>query len=248
MTLIVVARHAANDIARWRDLERQDAVHATSVAFRRRVARAADAANAFIGAGPCYAGTSWGKDSTVLAHLLWLLSERHGGMRIPLVWVRVDPVENPHCLLVRDAFLAAHPRVAYDEIVVSCPRDASGNWVATGRLRDGFALARSRYGVRHISGVRASESGVRSLRMRRWGESTVNTCAPMGWWSAADVFAYLHAHELPVHPAYAMTHGGLWDRDRIRVASIGGGRGTGHGRAEWERRYYPEMTKLCRAR
>lgn len=31
---------------------------------------------------------------------------------------------------------------------------------------------------------------------------------------------------------------GLLSRERIRVATIGGERGTGHGRAEWERTYY----------
>ena len=71
-----------------------------------------------------------------------------------------------------------------------------------------------------------------------WGESSPNTCAPIGWWTARDVFAYLHLHGLPVHPAYAMTRGGLWPRDRIRVASLGGQRGRGAGREEWERLYY----------
>lgn len=59
------------------------------------------------------------------------------------------------------------------------------------------------------------------------------------------MFAYLHRFDLPVHPAYAMSRGGLWDRDRIRVASLGGRRGEGMGRAEWERAYYGrELTRL----
>lgn len=90
----------------------------------------------------------------------------------------------------------------------------------------------------HLSGVRGQESGARALRMQRWGTTTARTCAPIGWWTGLDVFAYLGLHDLPIHPAYAMNVGGMLDRERIRVASLGGKRGEGHGRAEWEARYY----------
>jgi len=77
------------------------------------------------------------------------------------------------------------------------------------------------------------------------GIATERTCAPIGRWSAEDVWAYLYARGLPVHPAYAMSMGGLLDRDRIRVGPLAGERaaawaeqGSGHGRLEWERRYY----------
>ena len=37
------------------------------------------------------------------------------------------------------------------------------------------------------------------------------------------------------------TMAGAYDRDRVRVGTIGGRCGTGRGRAEWERRYYPQQ-------
>lgn len=74
--------------------------------------------------------------------------------------------------------------------------------------------------------------------MARWGVSTDRTCAPIGNWTAEHVFTWLHMLNLPVHPAYAQTYGGQLDRGRIRVGALGGERGTGHGRREWERRYY----------
>jgi len=40
------------------------------------------------------------------------------------------------------------------------------------------------------------------------------------------------------HPAYACSMGGALDRAQLRVAALGGDRGSGHGREEWERRYY----------
>lgn len=94
----------------------------------------------------------------------------------------------------------------------------------------------------------AEESGVRQRRMRGYGYSTPNTCAPMGWWDGEDIFAYLHAHDLPIHPAYAMTRGGQLDRNRIRVASLGGKRGSGIGRAEWEKAYYAQELAKIRQR
>lgn len=190
-----------------------------------------DAVRAFANGDPCYCGVSWGKDSVVVAHLV-----RRAAPKIPLVWVRVKPIENPHCVLVRDAFLGAHPG-PYTEIEEHCFHDDLG-WHATGTLERGFARAAALSGARHVSGVRAQESTARRLRMMTHGESTAMTCAPIGWWSGEHVFAYLSKHDLPVHPAYAMTHGGVLDRIRIRVSSLGGERGTGKGRREWEQTYY----------
>lgn len=238
--LIRVPAHSDLDLEAWEARERADAVHAQLSTFRRKCARALADLLAFSEQGRCYVGTSWGKDSTVLAHLAADLARTHGVV-LPLVWVRIEPVTNPHCVLVRDAFLERHRSfVDYDEVLLTCARDENG-WLATGRLEAGFEVVRKCYGKRHISGVRGQESGERSKRMQAFGVATKNTCAPIGWWSADDVFAYLRVHDLPVHPAYAMTLDGALDRARIRVASIGGERGTGHGRREWEQRYYRDV-------
>lgn len=162
------------------------------------------------------------------------------GLRIPLVWVRVEPKLNPDCLLVRDAFLARHPHVEYREIVVHCARKENGTWDAKGTLERGFERAAEAFGDRHISGIRSQESAHRKLREARHGVMTERTCAPITRWSGVDVFAYLHRANLPVHPAYACSYGGALERDRIRVAHLGGSRGTGHGRREWEWAYYRE--------
>jgi len=187
-----------------------------------------------------YLGVSWGKDSVVLAHL-------GADLGVPFIWVRVEPMYSPECLLVRDAFLLMHPGVRYEEIVVRCTRDKAGEWIGTGRLEQGFKQAVLMFGEHYISGVRGEESGDRKRRMLRSGTDTKRTCAPIGYWTGDDIFAAMHKHDLPIHPAYAMTIGGSLDRRRIRVATLGGERGTGWGRAEWERRYYgAEMRALRR--
>jgi hypothetical protein len=68
-----------------------------------------------------------------------------------------------------------------------------------------------------------------------------------GHWSTAEVFAYMHLHDLPVHPAYAQTGNGAWQREHLWVGSLGGHRGSGHGRTEWEELYYPDEMRLIRA-
>lgn len=228
--LVPSQRHRPDDLEAWAIWERADAANAV----RLRPERAADTILRFAQGRRGYVGVSWGKDSTVLADICC-----RAGLDWPLVWVRVEPIANPDCHLVRDRFIAMHPGIAYDEIEVCCWRDADGVH-ARGTLERGFSQAVARYGPCHISGVRADESGPRKRRMATFGCSTERTCAPLGWWRGEDVYAYLHSQGLPVHPAYACTFGGLLDRARVRVASLTGQRGTGHGRYEWEDAYYHE--------
>jgi len=79
------------------------------------------------------------------------------------------------------------------------------------------------------------------------GLDTGASFRPIGRWRQADVFSYLHHHHLPVHPAYAMLGGGRWPRRHIRVHSIGGERGTEHGRREWEQEYYGDVLRRIEA-
>jgi 3'-phosphoadenosine 5'-phosphosulfate sulfotransferase (PAPS reductase)/FAD synthetase len=230
--LVGESRCRPGDLERWAELERGDAVWASTRAFARRVERARRAALSFAAKGGCYSGVSWGKDSVALTHLLV-------GTRTPIVWVRVEPLSNPDCLVVRDAFLREHD-VNYHEIEVVAERDERGLWAGTGRLEQGFAEAAQRFGARYLSGVRGQESIARRNRMKIHGIESKNTSVPLGYWKLEDVYAYLYAHRLPVHPAYACTLGGLYSRDHLRVATLGGERGTEHGRRAWEFAYYPE--------
>lgn len=226
--LLTSQRHTIVDREEWAKCERVDAINAKRWAAKlaEKSERAASHIREFLLDGPAYAGCSWGKDSLVLAHIIASYS-----INVPVVWVRVDGVENPDCPLVRDAFLSCWP-INYHE--VTAPVGERRTSAA------GFELAASRFGDRHISGVRGDEAHYRALRMRRFGVSTDRTCAPLGWWSIDEIFAYAYAHTLPLHPAYGCLGGGLWARGHRRVGAIGGQRGTGWGRGDWERQYYPE--------
>lgn len=240
--LIVVPRHSPEDLAAWRRLEREDAVRARLPRLGHLARRALDDLAEFA-AEPCYVGVSWGKDSVVVAHLAWTL-QQEGVVDMRLVHAAPQPhahpaavIPNPHVAAVRDAFLARWP-MSYRELPIVAVHGPGGEWTAIDGGPDVFEVALGAEG-RHVSGVRAEESGRRYRRMLRFGARTERTCAPIGWWTADDVFAYLHAHDLPVHPAYAMSFGGRLDRRRLRVAALGGEPGRGFGRGEWEARYYP---------
>jgi phosphoadenosine phosphosulfate reductase len=240
VVLIRSPKHSPADLGEWARLEKYDVVLAGSPGLARKERKALADVRAFAAAGPCYLGVSWGKDSVVTADIAC-----RGDLNVPLVWVRVEPIANPDCVVVRDAFLATHPGARYEEVEIWCTKDGRG-WHATGTLERGFTEAASRHGDRHVSGVRAEEAGYRKMRMRVHGTVSRRTCAPIGWWSGADVFAYLAKYNLPVHPAYAMSFGGVVERSRLRVSSLGGERGTGFGRRDWESRYYPEVYRELR--
>lgn len=157
--------------------------------------------------------------------------------------VQEGPQKDPDQGLVRDAFLSSYD-IDYHEIVVQ--HDAARVHRDDGRahfpaLDIGIRAAQKRFGKRWIGGLRAAESGVRKRALPKSFRQEAASCWPIGRWSDRDVFGWLDLHDLPTHPAYAMTEGGMWDRGRLRVGIIGGPKGTQFGRREWEWRYYPDI-------
>lgn len=233
--LIPCDRHRPDDLDHWRQLEAVDLLYARNNARRlhRLESQSLAVIREFVAAGACYQGVSWGKDSIVVAHLA-----RRLGLTIPLVWVCVDGAENPHCVLVRDAWLATHPedRARYVEIHAEAGRRDGGT------SKRGFEEAAQRFGDRYISGVRRDESRARNMRYLGHGANSSRTSAPLSNWRSEDVFAFCAREGLPLHPVYAMTLGGAFPREHIRTASLGGTRGAQYGRREWELVYYrPEL-------
>jgi len=241
-------RWLPGDLESWLDNERFDAAFCQLSEMEHNDRQALRYLREFAERpGGGYLGVSWGKDSVVAAHLLV-----RSGLKMPVVWIKIWPLYNPDCERVRDAFLRDHD-IDYHEIAVEWHPDQvqvwrdlyeSGSMASAGYSPiesagvQGFKEAARRFGARHVSGVRGEESGVRRIRMNRWGAMSKNTCAPIGYWSSQHVYAYLHKHGLPVHPAYAMTMGGVLDRKQLRVDALGGG--MGRQRAEWEGMYYAD--------
>jgi phosphoadenosine phosphosulfate reductase len=242
--LIDSPRLTPADRQAWAALERYDTALAALPSWPAKEQHAQQVIRDFAAGGPCYASTSWGKDSTCMAHLV-----ATSGVVLPVVYVRMRRWENPDCLTVRDQFLDRYgDQVDYHEYWVDGgPRWWDGPDQTT--LKSGshvgsqFAEAERHHGTRHISGVRGDESRMRQMAMGRWGEAGPSACRPIGRWRATDVYAYLHRHDLPVHSAYAMSFGGHLDRQWLRVSPIGGITQAHKQRADWEAAYYPDIVR-----
>lgn len=247
--LIPSDRHRPADLALWAELEAADRVVGERFLRSARLEESRRAIREFAAAGACAGMTSWGKESVALAHLL--RSEAPG---VPLVHLRPTN-HNPDCDAARDAYFAAFPGQSYEEVAVdygtlhaggmpdhALDRETDARWYAAIRRCE------TRHGGRHVTGIRSGESFGRMIRTLRWGLSTPNACAPLARWTMAEVYGYLAAHRLPVHPAYAMLGGGRWPRERLRVAEIGDTRGRGSGRRDWEAEYYGDVLRQLEAR
>lgn len=213
--LIDSRRLTPGDRAHWAKMEACDAIAALDPRLDRRADRARRIIRDFAAQGPCIASVSWGKDSTVLAHLV-----ATAGVDVPLVWWRTRDFEMPESDQVRDTFLARHPHpFEQRETVFRFPKRGEPGFEQREleKRLAGKPTTFTSQGERHITGVRGQESRTRKLAMGRHGEISAFSCRPIGNWTAADVFAYLHKHQLPVHPAYAMSYGGARDRTKLRV-------------------------------
>ena len=243
--LIPSNRHTPQDREAWARAERYD--HALASSLGPKVKRALDTITSFREQGKCYASTSWGKDSTVLVDLIG-----RTGLDIPIVSLVIDGYEQPGTTQVRDMVLDRHPHLRYDELTL--PPQPNRWWSSETVKRSkhdadiGWRMIAARYGPRRMTGIRAEESRIRTLVQDRWGDASKYAARPIGVWTAVDVYAYLASRELPVHPAYAMSHGGALDRRWIRVHALGGVSGADRGRSDWEEAYFGDVIADSRRR
>lgn len=227
MSLMSSTRLSRQDLEAWARHESED--RARGAMITPKVERAVLELTRFAESGPCYLSTSWGKDSVVLLDIA--LRE---GFDLPLLWVRPGKDQaNPESMVVRDAFLGIYPGARYTEYV-----DVDLDWYDRAIDIDALGIVGT---DRYVTGIRNQESSTRKGRYARWGHSTAKSCAPLSLWTADDVFAYLALYDLPISAVYAMSIGGRLDRAWLRTDRIGGPEGTGRGRAEWERRYFPDI-------
>ena len=234
--LITSNKHTKEDLILWKEYEEIDLLNIEKIKHKEE--KAIECVYNFVKNNDCYIGISWGKDSITVADLAL-----RNNIKIELVHLYCIPSHNKECDKVRDYFLNTYSNVNYKEIIVNYGNVYSLN--LPGNIQDKYT-DRSWYKTfkklnkKHISGVRQEESSLRKIRMRRWGLTTDNTCAPIGYWKNENVFAYLKKYNLPVHPNYAMLGNGRYKRKNIRVAEIGDIKGRNMGRNEWEQEYYSD--------
>lgn len=228
-------RHTPADLELWRELERADRA-ANVQRLAKMESDAVDCIRHFA-RDSCYLSVSGGKDSSVLWSLCHLAN-----CGIKAFHLDTRPLADPHVVEVFAALQHAFP-MTLTVVENWCERDAAG-WHATGTFERGVrSINRDAGTTRYICGVRADESGVRTLSCRIWGKETINSCRPLAWWSATDIYSYAAIRGVPLHPNYAMLGGGRWPREKLRVAFLGLTHGEGHGRAAWEAEYYGDVLR-----
>lgn len=92
---------------------------------------------------------------------------------------------------------------------------------------------------------------MRRISIGHRGLVTPNTCRPIAHWDATHVFAYAHREGLPLHPAYAMSMGGYYDRQWLRVHPLGTAAPPASAvyrrdHAAWEELYYGDVLEAAR--
>lgn len=240
------------DIDAWENWSRYD--HQIGKTLDHKQDKAIHEIQRFIAATPdVVCSTSWGKDSVVVADLVF-----RAAPQVPIVWVptiRADGMsyEADVTYRVRDEFLRTHPGVTYVERLAVARNPKRGDpGYDPGQFDQPGYRSQDVLGEMitepYISGVRAEESRIRAMSIGHRGTSTTRTCRPIGRWSATEVFAYLTRHNLPVHGAYAATYGGTLDRRWLRVHPLRSKqppRSTVYGRDmdTWENNYFPDLTQ-----
>ena len=244
--LIDSPRITPQDRQLWDEWLAADEFHSKTAGYKRRVELTRQIIKTFLGKSRqrYFVALSWGKDSTVLAHMFLEADCR------PLhIYVRNMAREPEGNVAVRDAFLQRFS-INYDERQYNYA-DADETYFDTlGRphkWQNILADLQCQHGC-HVTGIRYDESAKRRRRFRVHGIETDNSFAPFRYMTVQDIFAYLLEHDLPTHPNYAMTGGGRWDKYKIRVAAVGNREGDGIGRAEWEREYYSDLLNRLSAR
>jgi phosphoadenosine phosphosulfate reductase len=183
----------------------------------------------------CYASISWGKDSTILAYLIYLSQ-----LPIPCVQT-VCYTTNPDNELVKNDFCANydidyHEVFSDDSVLDRFSFDQSV-------INKFFEPVKVIFGNHKILGIRGDESNIRKYQQIKYKGITSTSCHPLIHWSLDDVFSFLINKNIPIHPVYGYSMGGLIPLKDLRVDTLGDIRGRDRGRKEWENIYYQDELK-----
>ena len=201
--------------------------------------------------GPVAVAVSGGKDSVAMAHLVSTQCK-------PLLLFTDSGVEPPESEgVVRDLAERLGLPLAIGRADAIAWVQEKGRPAAEGTAIDRACILKPTLEILkkneialEFVGLREEESKKRRALIRsrgpvmvtkRWGCATA---FPMRRWKAADVFAYIDEHSLPLHPAYSRTD---WeDRYAIRVSWVWDTDFEAKGSTAYLRKYYPDLFRRLR--
>jgi phosphoadenosine phosphosulfate reductase len=242
-------------------------LHAALPAFDRRIEQARRKAEAgLVVMRHPYIALSFGKDSTVMAHILlscW--------PQLPVLYVNCGQWDEwPDTPRVKAAFLRRCP-CAFTELtgpsIVEAYISAGGLYVQDEEATPTARRAQREYGLSLTKildaeaqqrgydgvfvGLRREESDNRARLFATrgtlyWAATRQQwICHPLADWHAADVWAYIVRHELPYNELYDLAPEG---RERARNGAMMGTRSARHGRLVFLKRMYPDWFNQLAAR
>lgn len=209
-----------------------------------------------------YISMSFGKDSTVMAHLIW---SRYPD--IPMMYVNCGKFDEwPDTPRVKQEFLALFPGAKFIELTAPSIWEfyaSVGFYVqdeettketrrAQREYAESLMLALDREADRRgfdgaFIGLRREESNNRSrlfaMRGNLYFAKTRGkwTCHPLERWTAKDIWAYIVKNHLPYNELYDLAPEG---RERARNGAMFGTRSARYGRLVFLKRAYPDFFNL----
>jgi phosphoadenosine phosphosulfate reductase len=213
-----------------------------------------------------YIALSFGKDSTVMAHLLlsWW-------PQLPVLYVNCGQWDEwPDTPRVKAEFLGRCP-CAFTELagpsIMEAYIQAGGLYVQDEEATPSARRAQREYGLSLIEtldaeaqrqgydgafvGLRREESDNRARLFAMHGTLYQTAtrrqwvCHPLADWGAADVWAYIVRHDLPYNELYDLAPEG---RERARNGAMIGTRSARYGRLVFLKRMYPDWFNHFAAR
>jgi phosphoadenosine phosphosulfate reductase len=209
-----------------------------------------------------YCSCSWGKDSTVLLHLLL----QHG-WRGTVVW-KAFPHEIPGQKEFRERILKEWDIKDYREVGGGTLREHIEFYkqhgltgITEGRDHDKNVSIIKKNPLTQFAhengydgffwGIRADEAIKRRKLLKARGTlfkakiDNLYRCSPLAWWTGRDVWLYIEKTGIPYNPLYNNT---LFEpREKIRNIGWLSTDGAERGRIVWLRYYYPEIYEALAA-
>jgi len=230
--LIKCNKHTKEDLELWESYNEADIIYYNMHDMKEKEKRAVDLIKKI---NPDYVSISWGKDSTVLAHLCY----KSGHFNY--VWFR-NQYENPYCYMVKDIYIKKYNINNFEIFKKVSLENIKNDFINFHSLKC-HKIAEKKFGKKYMTGIRIEESGIRKVTILKNGIYSNNRSSPIAFWKNEDIFAYLAFYKLPVHPNYAMLGGGRYNRKNIRVGPLT--MASQFGQKQWEKEYYfNEINKI----
>lgn len=234
--------------------DREYRIHAMTTEYNRKVMQAMELIETNINGG--YISISGGKDSEVLAHMAAAIMPR-----VPM-WSWMDDLEWPETRVLLENLKSErgwNVNIVYrgglwEQMVGIGKSPFDHNYFYDKDLIPNSRRMCVSDMKTVFLGLRADESKARMKNAMKRGthyakQDGMQVVAPLQFWSATDIYAYLISNDLPIHPVYSQDAFHEFDPGRLRVSWwIPSPEVSRHGYCRWLQHYHiNEFNKLVTA-